>query len=122
MENIFANQPLKIFGDGTQTRDFVSIEDVVTSIKLAMLKIEGRKGECYNIGSGKVISINELAKLMISISKKDLQVEYESPRKGDIPHSQSTILCAKRELGYSPKISLSEGLEKLLQDYFRYQN
>ncbi len=52
---------------------------------------------------------------MISISGKSLSIDYKKPRKGDIPHSQTSIWLAQRELGYNPKITLKEGLERLLK-------
>lgn len=115
MERIAKNKPLEIFGDGSNTRDFVYVEDVIQSIRSAIAKVDGKKGNFYNIGSGKYITIEDLAKLMISISGKSLSIDYKKPRKGDIPHSQTSIWLAQRELGYNPKITLKEGLERLLK-------
>jgi len=115
MERITENKPLEIFGDGSTTRDFVYVEDVIQSIQNAIEKIDGKKGNFYNIGSGKYTTIEDLAKLMMSISGKSLSIEYKKPRKGDIQHSQTSIWLAQRELGYNPKITLKEGLERLLK-------
>ncbi|MGI0041209.1 MAG: SDR family NAD(P)-dependent oxidoreductase [Nitrosopumilaceae archaeon] len=114
MENIADNKSLVIFGDGSNTRDFVSVFDAVQSIQNAITKIEGKKGNVYNIGSGKYTTIEDLAKLMISISEKPLSIEHKQPKKGDIQHSQTSIRLAQKDLGYSPKIQLKEGLEMLL--------
>jgi len=114
MEKIADNKPLVIFGDGSNTRDFVSVYDVVQSIQNAITKIDGKKGNAYNIGSGKYTTIEDLAKLMISISGKPLSIEHKQPKKGDIQHSQTSIWLAQRDLGYSPKTQLKEGLEMLL--------
>lgn len=115
MERIANNKPPVIFGDGTNTRDFVSIDDVVQSIQKAITKINGKKGNFYNIGSGKFTTLNDLANLMISISGKNLSIEYKEPKKGDIPHSQTSIWLAQREIDYVPKVMLKEGLERLLK-------
>jgi len=104
-EKISKNDPLEIFGDGLQTRDFVSIQDVVESIFLAISKIEGKKGLILNIGSGKMVSINDLAKHMISISKKNLPIKYLEEKKGEIRFSQADISLAKKILNYDPKIA-----------------
>ncbi len=114
MERIQKNRPLMIFGDGSNTRDFVAVEDVVQSIQDAFKKIQGKKGNIYNIASGKYITIENLAKLMISISGKRLGIQHKKPKRGDIKHSQTSIWLAKKELGYSPKIFLRKGLERLL--------
>jgi len=113
MKKISENKPLIIFGDGSNTRDFISIDDVVDSIHNAIEKIEGKKGNCYNIATGKYISIKELAELMLSISGKNLDIKYEPPKDGDIVHSQTTINLAQKELGFLPKVKLSDGLKKL---------
>lgn len=115
MKNISENKPLVIFGDGSNTRDFVAIEDVIDSIHNAISNLDEKRGTCYNIASGRHVSIKELAGLMLSISGKKLEIKYELPKKGDIPHSQANIDLAKKELGFYPKISLKEGLEKLLK-------
>jgi len=115
MEKIANNKPLVIFGDGTNTRDFVSVDDVVQSIQNAIAKIEGKKGDYYNIASGNYTTINDLANLMISISGKTLPIEHTEPKQGDIHHSQASIKLATKELGYSPKIQLKNGLEMLLE-------
>ncbi len=114
-EKITKNKPLEIFGDGSNTRDFVSVDDVVQSIQKAIEKIEGKKGDYYNIASGNYITINDLAKLMISISGKTLPIEYIESRQGDIHHSQTSIQLATNELGYSPKVQLKNGLKILLE-------
>jgi len=117
-KKIVEGKSLVIFGDGSNTRDFVAIEDVVFAIQNAIENIVGKQGNCYNIASEKHVTINELAKLMISISgKSNLQIEYDKPRKGDIKDSQASILLAKKELGYHPKVELRQGLEKLLKTF-----
>ena len=114
LKNISENKPLLIFGDGSYTRDFIHIDDAVDAINNAIEKIEEKRGDCYNIATGRAVSIKELAELMLSISGKKLEIKFEPPKKGDIPHSQANIDLAKKELGFFPKISLKEGLEKLL--------
>ncbi|MGI0008925.1 MAG: NAD-dependent epimerase/dehydratase family protein [Nitrosopumilaceae archaeon] len=114
MEQIATNKPLVIFGDGTQTRDFVSVFDVVQSIQNAIKKIDGKRGNVYNIASGKYVSIQDLANLMLSISGKTLPIEYKKAKKGDIHDSQTSIWLAQRELEYFPKVQLEDGLKMLL--------
>jgi len=115
MKKISENKPLIIFGDGSNTRDFISIDDVIDSIHNAIKNIEGKKGNCYNIATGQSVSIKELAELMVSISGKNLEINYEPPKEGDIIYSQTTIDLAKKELGFEPTIKLSDGLKKLLE-------
>ena len=105
IKRIATNKPLEIFGDGMQTRDFVSIKDVIDSIYDA---IENGKNEIYNIASGKTVTIKKLAEFMISLSGKDLEIIYSDTKKGDIRFSQADITLAKKELGYLPKHGLDE--------------
>jgi len=105
IEMISTNKPLKIFGDGMQTRDFVSINDVVESIYDA---IKNGKNGTYNIASGKAITINELAEFMISLSRKDLDIHHISEKHGDIRYSEADISLAKSEIKYVPKLGLNE--------------
>ncbi len=105
IDRIDLNKPLEIFGDGMQKRDFVAVQDVIGAIDNS---IEYGKKGIYNIASGKTITIKELAKMMISLSDKNLKIEFLSSKKGDIKYSQADISLAKNELNYFPKFSLKE--------------
>lgn len=115
MSHIKNDKPMIVFGDGKNTRDFVSIEDVAWAISLAMKKISNKKGNIYNIATGTSISINDLSKLMISISGKKLKIIHTKSKKGDIIHSKASIALAKRDLGYVPNIRLRDGMDKLIK-------
>lgn len=115
MNNIAKDKPLVIFGDGTYTRDFVSVDDVCAGIQNSLEKIEGKKGSSYNLATGKYTSIEDLAKIMISISEKSLEIIHDKPRLGDIKHSYASIELARKELGYEPKVELRQGIERLLK-------
>jgi len=114
LKKIDENNNLIIYGEGSQTRDFLSVEDLVGALELAMENIDGKRGSCYNIGYGKSVSINELAKLMISLSGTILQTEHKPRKKGDINHSVTSIELARKELNFEPKTSLQNGIKKLL--------
>ncbi len=111
IEMISTNKPLKIFGDGMQTRDFVSINNVIESIYDA---IKNGKNGTYNIASGKAITINELAKFMISLSRKDLEIHHISEKHGNIRYSEADISLAKSKIKYVPKLGLNE-IKSLLE-------
>jgi len=114
LNNISKNEPLIIFGDGNSTRDFIHISDVVQAIHLAINNLKGKRGDKYNVATGNHVSIKQLANLIISISKKSLEIKYSKPREGDIIHSQTKIEKAKNELGFKPRVNLSEGLKSLI--------
>ena len=110
IKKIKMNKPLEVFGNGMQTRDFISVKDVVSSIYHS---IENGKNRIYNVASGNPITIKELAKLMIRLSKKDLKIIYNDGKKGDIRFSEADISLAKKELCYLPKYTL-ESIKNLL--------
>ena len=110
-ENIIEEEPLQIFGDGLQTRDFVAIYDVIQSIHNASTY---DKSGIFNIASGRVVTIKELAKQMILLSGKKLEIKFLAEKYGDIKHSQANISRAKNDIMYSPKFELKEGIKELL--------
>jgi len=114
LKNISEETPLEIFGDGIQTRDFVHISDVIEAFYCAIRNIEAKRGEVYNIGSGKATSINELASLLISSKGKDLQLIHKQALEGEIKDSKADISLAENDIGYSPQMSLSDGLASLV--------
>lgn len=116
MTLLLQNQPLTIFGDGEQTRDFVNVEDVVRANLLAA-GTEGVRG-VFNIGSGMNLTVNRLAALIQDIFKISVKIKYSPPRKGEVKHSLSDISRAKSMLRYTPQVSIEEGLEK----YFDWIN
>ena len=111
IKKIKNNEPLEIFGDGRQTRDFVSVNDVIESIYCA---INNGKNGTYNIASGKAITIKELATLMIELSGKNLEIKHTLSKKGEIKFSQADISLSKKEINYFPKSELTE-IDKLIK-------
>lgn len=108
-----------IFGDGEQTRDFVYVEDIVEANILAMNSAKA-VGEAINIGTGVPHTVNELVqRLQQKLDKKRLKPIYKSPRQGDVRNSYASIEKAKRLLGYKPKFSLEEGINKLAEWFQR---
>jgi len=114
LKNISEESPLEIFGDGTQTRDFVHISDVIQAFYCAIRNIEAKRGGVYNIGSGVSTSINELASLLISSKGKDLQLIHKPALEGEIKDSKADISLAENDIGYSPEVSLRDGLASLV--------
>ena len=106
------NEPVIIFGDGEQTRDFVNVRDVVMANYLAGLS-RGVSGP-FNIASGTRITINRLVELMIQASGIHPRVEHGPPRKGDVRHSLADTAPAKKAFGYQPRVSLEQGLAEYL--------
>jgi UDP-glucose 4-epimerase len=93
-------EPLTIFGDGEQTRDFVHARDVVAANIGAALRPD--LSGVFNIGSGYRVSINELVRLIAEVSGLKLDVRYGPERPGDVRHSLADISAARECFGFAP--------------------
>jgi UDP-glucose 4-epimerase len=114
-EKIIRGKNPVIFGDGNQTRDFVFVKDVVQANLLAM---NSHVCGLFNIGTGRQTSLNELALMIMRAAGVTTDIIYEAPRAGDIKDSAADISRAKKELGYSPKYSIEDGIRQTV-NYFR---
>ena len=114
MDRCFENKPLTIYGDGSQTRDFIYVADVARAVVASI--DSGFSGEVFNIGSGTATSINDLAKTIISLSGKNVGICYEKERVGDIKHSYADVSKARALLHFEAAVSLQNGLLELYRD------
>ncbi len=103
-----------VYGDGGQTRDFVYVKDVAAANIAALDR--GSKG-IYNISTNVATSVNELLKLMCELAGVPFRAEYREARKGEIEHSRLDNARAKRDLGWTPQVSLREGIAATLAYY-----
>jgi UDP-glucose 4-epimerase len=103
-------EPIEIFGDGSKTRDFTYIDDVVDATLLAVERGEG----IYNVGGGNRITIAQLAKKIINLTGSKSEIVYTESVRGDAEHTLADNTKAKRELEWEPKVGLNEGLTKLV--------
>lgn len=103
-------QPMVVFGDGSQTRDFTYVANVVDACLLAA---GGFAGECsVNIGCGDCISVERLAQLIALACGVQPQIEHTTPRRGDVRHSSASIGLARGCLGYEPSVDVVEGITR----------
>ena len=110
-------EPLTMYGDGEQSRDFTYVDNVVDET-LRACEASGASGKVFNGGTGARITLNQVVKLLEKIVGKKLQVKYDPPRPGDIRDSQAEISLAKKVLGYSPLVMFEEGLARTW-DWYR---
>ena len=113
LHNIKNKESLKIFGDGKQIRDFVHVEDVANANILAM-NSDVNFG-FYNIGTNIPTSINQLAKIMIDISKQDLKAKNVEALKGDVKNSLADTTLTKEKLNWKAKVELQNGLKRFFK-------
>jgi UDP-glucose 4-epimerase len=117
MLRAMAGQPLIVFGDGEQTRDFTFVSDTARGIISAGTS-EAAIGETLNIGSGQEISIRELAQKISSVAGRNIgQIEYRDSRPGDVKRLCADTSKAKMLINYSAETTLIDGLEQVLNWY-----
>jgi UDP-glucose 4-epimerase len=112
-EKMLRDQPVTIFGDGEQTRDFVHASDVAHANYLA--GISDSAAGAFNIGSASRISINELARMMAEIIAEPVRIVHGEPRPGDVRDSLATVEAAGQAFGFAPSKRLDEGLREYIE-------
>ena len=99
-----------VFGDGTQTRDFTYVDDIVSAVRAAPLS--GRPGCVYNVGGGERIALNDVLRLVESVTAGPLRIERQETQKGDMRDTFADTTAARRDLGFQSTVSLAEGLAR----------
>ncbi len=114
IEKALSGEPLPIYGDGSQTRSFCYIDDLVEGLFRLSVR-EGLAGTVVNLGNPEEVSILELAKRVIELSGSSSKIEFLPPRDDDPSRRCPDISRAKKLLGWFPQISLEEGLKITLR-------
>lgn len=115
-DDLLKNKRPTIYGDGEQTRDFINVRDVVQANILAMEK--DCAGETLNVAAGSSVAINNLLEIMKRIvGKSGVEPKHGAPRPHDIRESCGDISKARKILGFTPKISLEDGLTDLIKHH-----
>jgi UDP-glucose 4-epimerase len=134
MEWARKGEPLVIYGDGNQTRDFVHVDDICQAIHLSLIIAQPPKlsqqtqqtlstqetplwGEVFQIASGVETSINQLTELIKAMTDFQLPIVHKPKRKGEIERNYSDIAKARTVLAFEPKVGLREGLSRLQEWY-----
>ncbi|HEY4216008.1 MAG TPA: NAD-dependent epimerase/dehydratase family protein [Gemmatimonadaceae bacterium] len=110
---MLAGEPITVFGDGEQTRDFVNVRDVVQ----ANIKAAGARGVsgAFNVGSATRITINDLLVRLAQASGIQPDVSHGPPRPGDVRDSLADITAARTKLGFEPVVGIDEGLREYVE-------
>ena len=119
IRNLIEGKPILVYGDGTQLRDFNYVDDVVDALLLAAIQPEA-DGEVFNLGSREYINLKDLAQMLVDFypTGKYEVVPFPTDLKAiDIGDYYSDYTKAEKRLGWSPKITLKEGLERSLTFY-----
>ena len=105
---LLRGEDIEIFGDGEQTRDFTFISDIVEGNILAMKSDVA--GEVFNLGGGSRVSVSEVLDTIQEIAGKSTKIVHRDVQKGDVRHTLADTSKARKYLGYTPQVTLKEGL------------
>ena len=110
------HKPLTVHGDGTQSRDFTYIDNVVSANLLAArAPAAAVSGKSYNVGCGRRTSLLEIVGMLETMLGRSLARKHEPGRVGDVPHTLADVSAAKRDMGYEPLVGFEEGLRRTVQ-------
>ena len=109
-----ASEPITVFGDGEQTRDFTYIDDIVRA-NLKLLGTDVADGYAMNVGGGQKITVNDLIAHLRKITGSTSEVMYSNKQKGDAEHTLADVGRAKELVEYSPEVSIGEGLDRFVE-------
>src|SRR5262249_37375349 len=110
---IAAGEPVTIYGDGEQSRDFTYVEDAVAAT-IAAGQAENASGRAFNVAGGKPETLNKVAETICSLLGKPAERELAPRRPGDIRDSYADLTAARETLGYEPQVELEEGLRRTI--------
>jgi nucleoside-diphosphate-sugar epimerase len=102
------DEPITLYGDGDQTRDFTFVADAVNANVLAATR--GIPGRVYNIGGGSRVSINDVLQMIERVAGRRPRINLDPAQKGDMRHTYADTSRAREELGYAPTVGLEAGL------------
>jgi UDP-glucose 4-epimerase len=111
IRRLLAGEELVVYGDGTQTRDFVYVTDLADGL-LRAAATNGIGGEVFQLASGVETSVNDLVARLEEIAGREAHVRREPPRPGEILRNYSLIDKARDRLGYGPRVQLEDGLRQ----------
>jgi len=111
IRRIMAGEPLTIYGDGTQTRDFVFVSDLANGL-IRAAETPDVGGEVFQLASGVETSLNDLVRMLGEVSGTTPEVRHEPTRAGEIQRNYSLIDKARTRLGHAPEVPLAEGLAR----------
>jgi nucleoside-diphosphate-sugar epimerase len=111
------NEPITIFGDGEQSRDFTYVANAVEANWRAATAPSRLNGEVFNVGCGERVTLNQMLQLLNELTGQRRQATYAAPRSGDVRHSLADLGRIRERLGYQPVVAFREGLARTLEWY-----
>ena len=120
LKAIALGQEMRLFGDGSQSRDFTFVDDIVAG---TMAALKGRPGQAYNLGGNRPVDLMSVIRTMEQVVGKKALLRLEPVALGDVTHTSADISRAANDLGYGPEMDLAKGLDlefQWLKDFFSF--
>lgn len=114
IRHIDQGEPIILFGDGTQERDFTYVDDIAHGTQLAEKKVGY---DIFNLGGDNVVVLNDLISLIGRLLGKEVKIDYRPAHRADVKRTSANIDHARKVLKWSPKTSIEKGIEKTIQWY-----
>ena len=122
IKRVLNDEPPIIYGDGTQTRDYMYVKDAVKAYKLILEEGDSLYGEAVNFGTGEDHSIKYIANKIIEICEKDLEPRHVEPRPGEVQKLRADITKAEEQLGFEPEYQFEEALKEYIEWFQGFSN
>jgi UDP-glucose 4-epimerase len=121
IKSYFEHKPITIYGDGTQSRDFTFVNDIVQGT-IRAAEVENIEGEIFNLGGGNNVTVNDAVQLLLKELDTDdtVQIVYESAKLGDVSDTYASIEKARKMLDFNPNTRLQDGLKRYVEWYSKY--
>jgi len=110
---VLKDETITLFGDGTMSRDYTYIDDIVDGVVASLGKPRGFR--IYNLGGSNPVTLLELVEVIRRVTMREVKVRFAPKQKGDVERTYADITLASKELGFAPKMSLEEGIRRQWQ-------
>ncbi|MFL5810105.1 MAG: GDP-mannose 4,6-dehydratase [Flavisolibacter sp.] len=121
VKSILRGQPISMYGDGSTSRDYTYVDDIVKGI-LAAIEYDQSPFEIINLGNSYSVSLKQLVTEIETVMGKKARIEYQPEQAGDVPHTFADISKAKRILNYQPSTQLKDGLKNFYEWFLKNEN
>ena len=115
MNSVLQGKTFQIYGDGTSSRDYTYISDIVNGVVASIENKNNIQCEVYNLGNSKPVQLMDFVRTIERVTGRSAIYEHIGDQKGDVPHTFADISKAGRDLDYKPEVSLEDGLKHLYE-------
>ncbi|CAM3460402.1 GDP-mannose 4,6-dehydratase [Marinicrinis lubricantis] len=113
-ERIMNGQPIPLFGDGTTSRDYTFVSDIVVGIRAA-IEYETKGYEVFNLGNDRPTQLIDLVRTIENAVRMEANIEWKEPQVGDVPRTWADLHKSAEKLGYKPQVPIQEGIAKFVE-------